>query len=1101
MNSYSVGQQLAVAAVDFDPFAGGEILLTALATESQKEIWASVRMGDDANCAYNESQILRLHGTLNIEALQVALQELVGRHESLRMTFSPDGTTLCINVNQLLAVPLVDLSGWNEQERSVQLDQLLREEVKQPFDLEHGPLFRVQLLRLSAGEHWLLMTAHHIICDGWSWSVLIPDLGKIYSALVQGEMPELEAADRFSDYALTLEENAGSEEAVATEAFWLEQFSQSIPVLDFPTDRPRPAVRTFDAAREDWTLPSSLVTALKQLGTAAGCSFMTTMLASFEVFLHRLTGQDDIVVGVPAAGQAASGHYNLVGHCVNLLPLRTTVEGQLRFSDYLKQRQSTVLNAYDHQQFTFGNLVRKLSIPRDSSRIPLVPIAFNIDQGLTGDQLPYAGLEVEFCSNPRAYENFELFINATELNGEVTLECQYNTNLFDPKTIHRRLAEFETLLTAIAANPNQTIAILPLLPEAEWQLLQAWNQTQTAYPSQSTVHELFEAQVEQSPNAVAVIFAERLGDVEHYQQLTYQELNQRSNQLAHYLQRLGVGPETRIGIYMNRSLDVIVGILGALKAGGAYVPLDPAYPAERINFMLQDTQVQIVLTQQSLAQKLPQTTPVKVCLDADWQNIVQESSSNLSKNTTADSLLYIMYTSGSTGKPKGVCIPHRGAVRLVKGNDYTSFSSDEVFLQLAPLAFDASTLEIWGALLNGARVVIFPGDQPSMDELAYVIQQYHITTLWLTAGLFHLMVDENLEALKPLRYLLAGGDVLSVPHVKKFRQQAKECRLINGYGPTENTTFTCCYPIPEPEAIGLSVPIGCPIANTQIYILDRYGQPAPIGIPGELHIGGDGLAHGYWNRPELTEAKFVPNPLSDGPERLYKTGDMVRLLPDGIVEFLGRIDQQVKIRGFRIELGEVEAALNQYPAVQSCVVVAHKKAPADERLIAYVVQNVVQNQGRSATTAELRNYLKQQLPNYMIPTNFVVLDSLPLTANGKVDRKALPELDVVRDLTESYVAPRTPTEQQVVEIWQQILQLERVGIYDNFFDLGGHSLVATQVLSRLRQKLGVDLPLRTFFEVPMVADLAERVETVCWLMKATSEPSSDTTSSYDEGEL
>ncbi len=527
MSLSPVDYQSRLTAVDFDPFADGELLLTAPATESQKEIWASVQMGDAANCAYNESQSLRLKGELDVKVFQSAVEKLVQRHEALRTTFSTDGNTLCIVASRQIEIPIIELSSLESQEQQEKLASILRQEVEQPFDLEHGPLFRAKIVKLQSQEHLAILTAHHIICDGWSWAVLMPDLGKLYSGLQQGIVPELEEPDYLSEYATLQEEEADSPEAIATEQYWLQQFADSVPVLDFPCDRPRPPLRTFNAAREDWHLSPELVANLKQLGTKLGCSFMTTILGGFEVWLHRLTGQNDLVVGIPAAGQAALGQYNLVGHCVNLLPLRSQINGEKSFSDYLQTRRSAVLDAYDHQQFTFGSLVKKLVLPRDSSRIPLVPIIFNVDQALDSARLPFIDLEVEFFSNPRAFENFELFINATESHGELILECQYNTNLFDADTIRRRMAEFETLLLGIVANPNQIIAKLPILPAVEQQLLATWNNTQTAYPQDICIHQLFETQAEKTPDAIAVVFEN--------EQISYRELNQRANQLAHYL--------------------------------------------------------------------------------------------------------------------------------------------------------------------------------------------------------------------------------------------------------------------------------------------------------------------------------------------------------------------------------------------------------------------------------------------------------------------------------------------------------------------------------------------------------------------------------------
>jgi len=644
---------------------------------------------------------------------------------------------------------------------------------------------------------------------------------------------------------------------------------------------------------------------------------------------------------------------------------------------------------------------------------------------------------------------------------------EYNTDLFDAGTISRMLKHFQTLLEGIVANPEQRLSDLSLLTQQErQQLLVEWNDTQADYPKDVCIHQLFEAQAEQTPEAVAVVFED--------EQLTYGELNRRANQVAHHLRSLDVCPDSLVGICIERSLEMVVGLLGILKAGGAYVPLDPAYPSERLAFMLEDTQVSVLLTQRPRVEKLPSHQARVVCLDTDWETLAQHSEENPKSEVMPDHLAYVMYTSGSTGKPKGVSVIHRGVVRLVKQTNYASFSTEEVFLQLAPISFDASTFEIWGSLLNGARLVVMPPHTPSLQELGQALEQYQVTTLWLTAGLFHLMVDEQIKDLKDVRQLLAGGDVLSVGHVKKVLQEIKGLKLINGYGPTENTTFTCCYPITEASLVGISVPIGRPIANTQVYLLDDHLQPVPVGVPGELYIGGDGLARGYLNRPDLTSDRFIPNPFSDKKgDRLYKTGDLARYLSDGNIEFLGRQDDQVKIRGFRIEPGEIEAVLEQHPAVQEVVVMVREDIPGNKRLVAYLVVN----QLAAPTIPKLQQFLKQKLPEYMVPSTFVLLEVLPLTPNGKIDRRALPAPDTSRPFGEgAYVAPQTPVEEMVAGIWADVLAVKEVSIHDNFFDLGGHSLLATQLISRLRDTFGVEFPLRGLFESPTVASLSERLE-------------------------
>ncbi|MDZ8029617.1 non-ribosomal peptide synthetase [Nostoc sp. DedSLP04] len=617
---------------------------------------------------------------------------------------------------------------------------------------------------------------------------------------------------------------------------------------------------------------------------------------------------------------------------------------------------------------------------------------------------------------------------------------------------------------------------LPILKESEYNLLIEWNHTQTDYPQQASIHQLFEAQVEKTPDAVALIF--------NNQYLTYRDLNNRANQLAKHLRSLGVGTEILVGICIERSLEMVVALLAILKAGGAYVPLDPGYPQERLAFMLSDTQVSVLLTQKELVTKLPTHTAFVICLDADWNTIAQNSKDNLSTIVTADNLAYVMYTSGSTGTPKGVSVIHRGVVRLVKETNYAQLTPEEVILQLAPISFDASTFEIWGCLLNGGRLVIYPPNTPSLEELGQIIQQYQVTTLWLTAGLFHLIVDEKIDALKSLRQLLAGGDVLSVPHVQKFLQTVENCQLINGYGPTENTTFTCCHPITAPLQPDVSISIGRPIANTQVYILDKNLQSVSIGEAGELYIGGDGLARGYLNRPDLTAEKFISHSFDCNlATRLYKTGDLARYLPDGNIEFLGRIDNQVKIRGFRIELGEIEREIAQHPDVREIVVLARQDEAGEKQLTAYIVPHY--NSGY--THNKLRSFLQQRLPNYMVPSAFVMLESLPLTANGKVDRHKLPAPSRERpQLEQAYIAAQTDLERLLAGILSELLKIDRVGIDDNFFDLGATSISILQVAARIKQELGIELPAVKLFQYSTIGSLANYLDS-----NQNSQPSSD----------
>jgi len=654
---------------------------------------------------------------------------------------------------------------------------------------------------------------------------------------------------------------------------------------------------------------------------------------------------------------------------------------------------------------------------------------------------------------------FDLLLVVTETKEGLLAGLEYNRDLFEPTTIQRMLGHFQTLLESIAADPGLPLSDLSLLTSAERsQLLVGWNDTATSYPRNKTIPQLFQEQVEQRPDAVAVVFG--------HERLTYAELNTRANQLARRLRKSGVGPDVLVAVCLERSCELIIALLGILKAGGAYVAFDPTYPRERLASMLADVQAPVLLTMESLLGRLPDSSaspsPSVLCLDANWKAISRESKENPRPNATPESLAYVSFTSGSTGRPKGVCIPHRGVVRLVRETNYTTVSPADVFLQLAPIPFDASTFEIWGALLNGARLVMFPPHTPSVTELGEAIQQFGVTKLWLSSGLFNEMVDAQLSSLRKLRQLLAGGDVLSLPHVRKALENLNGCHLINCYGPTENTTFTCFHRISAASLPHTSIPIGRPVSNTKIDVVDERLQPVPIGVPGELLIGGDGLARGYLKRPELTTEKFVPNPFSSEPEaRLYKTGDLVRYLPDGTLEFLGRIDQQVKIRGFRVELGEIESVLEDHPAVRQCVVTARPDGAGQKQLAAYFVPE----RKPTPTAAELRVFLKRKLPDYMLPTFFMPLNALPLTRNGKVNRAALPTPEADKSgAQKKQTVPRDALEAQLTRIWERVLGIHPIGVTDHFFDLGGHSLLAVRLIAQIEKAFGKRLSVASVFQ-------------------------------------
>ncbi|MEG3938620.1 amino acid adenylation domain-containing protein [Microcoleus sp. S36b_A3] len=1050
--------------VEFDPFVGGELVGCISATEAQKEIWISAQMEDDANCAYNESMSLRLVGNLDLEALRYSIQELVARHEALRLTFSPNGTILCIAASCEIDIPLIDLSMMSDS--PTQFAQLQQQEVGQSFDLVRGPLFRAKIVKLQGQEYIVMLTAHHIICDGWSWGVLLPDLGVLYSARKQGVVANLSESIRFSEYAFLQEQEADSSEMKADEAYWLKQFSSSPPILDLPTDRPRPPLRTYKAAREDWPLDAALVKNLKRLGAKSGCSFLTTMLAAFEILLSDLCGQDDLVVGMPAAGQSVSGCTQLVGHCVSLLPLRTHIEREKSFIDYLRNRRSLVLDAYEHQKISFGSLLKTLTLPRDSSRIPLVSVVFNLDMGLKSEQLTFDGLQVEYFSNPRSSENFELFINALESGGKLVLECQYNTTLFDAETVRRHLAEFEQLLLSIVADPTQPLWQLALLPAAEQQLLATWNNTQKPYPENQCLHQLFEAQVERTPEAVALVFGTG--------RLTYRELNTKANQLAHYLQKLGVGPDVLVGICLERSLDLIVALFGILKAGGAYVPLDPAYPQERIEFMLSDAQVAVLLTQEKLLAEIPKSDAHPVCLDKDGNAIADQKSENPIDHCSPANLVYILYTSGSTGRPKGVAIEHHSPVALVDWAQ-TVFTPEQLTGVLAStsICFDLSVFEIFLPLSCGGKVILAENalHLPTLPAAGEVTLINTVPTA--IAELLKMGIPKQVNTVN------LAGEPLSNQLAQQLYQQNIQY-VFNLYGPSEDTTYST-YALVE-IGTNKSPAIGKPIANTQIYILDSHLQQVPIGSSGEIYISGAGLARCYLNRPDLTAEKFIPNPIGEKfhtTNRVYKTGDLGRYLPDGNIEYIGRIDNQVKIRGFRIELGEIEAVLADQQLVKTVAVIAREDRPGDRRLVAYLVLNQtnVNTEQKQALVQSWRNGIQHKLPEYMMPAAFVILESMPLTPNGKVDRRALPAAPstLETETESSFVAPSNSVEEAIASIWCEVMGIERIGIHQNFFELGGHSLMAGQIVFRLGNQLSVDLSLRTLFLAPTIAGLATEV--------------------------
>ena len=1013
------------------------------ATEAQQEIWASVQMGDDANCAYNESVSLTLRGMLDVRSLREALALTIQRHEALRMTFSADGRMLHVALALEIDVPALDWSGLAEEARAGKLAEHLKRDVETPFDLERGPLVRAAILRLGLDEWRLVLTVHHIVCDGWAIDVVVRDLAEFYAGRCVGVTPNLGHADGFSAYAGELAQQVDSAEMAAHEDFWIKQFADGAPELDFPTDRPRPTLRSFDAARLDVPLAPVLVEAVKRVAADSGCTFVSVMLAAFEVWLHRLSGQDDIVVGLPAAGQSVVGAAGLVGHCVSLLPLRSRVAWDEPFRTYARRTRGILLDAYDHQAITFGRLVRRLKLTRDASRIPLVPIVFNIDQGIPLDTLDFAGLKLEFVANPRRYENFEMFVNLSPRGGgSFVFECTFNTNLFDEDTIGRRMAGLMAMLEGITRDPGQAVGVLPVMAAAERErVLVEWNSTGLDYERGTALHRLFEQQVAKTPGVEALCVGT--------ERVSYAELNRAANRLAHRLQRLGVGPDVLVGVCLERRVTLIVALLGVLKAGGAYVAMDPAYPKDRLAYILSDSGARIVVTEKAVGEKVTAEGVRIVAMDDAAQALDKESEGNPVSEVGADRLAYVLYTSGSTGKPKGVAIEHRGPLALLAWarRVYTAEELSGV-LAATSVCFDLSVFEIFLPLTTGGRVIL-ADNATALPTLPAAGEVTLVNTV--PSAIAELLRENGLPA--SVQTVNLAGEVLTPALADAVYARAHVRKVYDLYGPTEDTTYSTWTLRRQggPETIGR------PIANTSAYVLDARREPVPIGVPGELYLGGEGLARGYLHRDELTAERFVVNPIAGATHaRLYRSGDQARFTVDGNLEYMGRLDRQVKLRGFRIELGEIEAVLQTQAAVAQSAVLVREDTPGDPLLVAYVVPRQA---GALPTATELRRFLRAWLPDFMIPQFFVELEKLPMTPNGKIDRKALPAPRRAGAAREA-VEPRTDAEKMVAAVWREVLKVERVGIRDNFFDLGGHSLLAIQAVARLHVEAGVRLSPR-----------------------------------------
>jgi amino acid adenylation domain-containing protein len=1043
------------------PITGAERTSPLPLSSAQARLWFLDRM-QPGSAFYNLSSALRLRGSLDRAALERALGEIVRRHESLRTTFGEaDGLPVQVVAPfggfalEVEHRPDLVLSGHGAEVR-----RAATEDAARPFDLYAGPLFRARLLCFGADDHALLISMHHAVSDGWSMEIFFRELSTLYDAFREGrESPLPEPPVQYADYAAWERESLGDERVERQLAWWKERMEGAPALLELPADHPRPAVQSYRGARERIDLPAGLFESLRSLGRREGATLHIVLLGAFQVLLGKYAGTDDVVVGSPVAGRTRPEVEEVIGFFVNTLPLRTDLSGNPTFREVLRRVREATLAAYERQDVPFERLVDELAPERSLGYAPVVQAMFAVaDDDALRPRL--AGVRAEAVEPEQATSKFDLLLEFGTSADGLRAVLEYATDLFEPRTIRRMLGHLRRVLEQAAADADVRLADVDLLGAAErgW-VVEAWNRTAAEYPADRCIHRLFEEQAAIRSDAVAVVFGG--------EKLTYGELNDRANRLAHHLRRLGVAPESRVGICVERGPEMVVAMLAALKAGGAYVPLDPAYPAERLALMVDDAALAAVVTRGSLHAALPAGVPL-VSVDGDAARIAAGSAADPPGGAAADSLAYVIYTSGSTGTPKGVAVDHRAVVRLVRSTDYVRLGPGSRVAQASNACFDAATFEVWGALLNGATLVGVEKEVAvSPPDLARELRARGVDTLFLTTALFNQVAREAPHAFGSLTRLLFGGEAVDPAAVRAVLAAGPPRHLLHVYGPTENTTFSTWHRVASVGAGARTVPIGRAIAHSTAFVLDGALRPVPVLVAGELYLGGDGVARGYLRRPALTAERFVPDPFSGTPgARMYRTGDRVRWLADGTLGYLGRLDQQVKIRGFRVEPGEVEAALRAHGAVREAAVVVREDEPGEKRLVAYVA-------GETDADA-LRAHLRRGLPEYMLPAAFVVLGALPLNRNGKVDRRALPAPDLSTS-EGRYVAPATPDERALAGIWAEVLRLERVGVRDNFFDLGGNSLLATRVVSRACRQCGAEVTVRCLFEEPTISGLARRV--------------------------
>ncbi len=1037
---------------------------------AQESIWFLDQLEPDS-ALYNMPAGFRIRGPLDVNVMRKAMDEIVRRHEPLRTNIVPrDGKPAQLMANRsALEMPLVDLSGLPEPERSAQANRFMDNFACRPFNLASDLLLRCAVLRLGKNEHWLLFSLHHIAADNWSFGVMFDELSRLYEAFAEGKPSPLPALPmRYSEYAARQRQRVDSQEIEVQVNYWKQQLAGDLPLLELPADFPRPPRQTFAGNRVFFTLPPILIGALQDLSRGEKTTLFTALLAAFQALLHRLSRQETILVGSPVGARSQVETEKLVGYFLNTVVLRADFPETLTFQNLLRQTRDRVLGALSHQDVPLEKLVEALKVQRSPGHNPLFQALFQLLPGAPpAPRLP--GSEVEPIPMDTGVAKFDITLSLTGQEGGLLGEWEYNTALFKAETIHCMAAQYLTLLEGIVNHPEATVTTLPLLTEEEKErIIIEWNQTTAEFPEEITVPELFEKQVAATPDAVALVFEGR--------EMTFRELNRRANQVAHALRKMKVAPDTLVGICMEPCLEMVVAIHGVLKAGAAYVPFDPSNPADRLKYLVDDARVPVVLAQARHAGIIPEKSATVFCLDRDWDAFEQESAENPERVAKGRNLAYVIYTSGSTGQPKGVMISHTAICNhLFWFQREFPLSEKDRILQKTVFSFDASVWEFLAPPCFGARLYLArPEAHRDPEQLTAFIAANQITFLQLVPSQLAALVQEpGLAQCRCLRRITCGGEALAAEVARKCKALLPDTVLANQYGPTEATIDATCHVWTGNEPDYGIVTIGKPIANAQAYILDPQFQPVPVGVAGELCIGGRGLARGYWNRPELTAEKFVPHPFSKDPDdRIYRTGDLARYLPDGNIAFIGRLDHQVKLRGFRIELGEIETALRQLPNVREAVVVVRDEPNGNRRLAGYIVP--VQEPPPEAS--KVRAALRQKLPDYMVPAVIVPLKALPLTPNLKVDRAALPAPEETGFDEPTRVAPQTPIQETLAAIWREVLGVGSVGIHDNFFELGGHSLLATQVVSRIRKHGHDAVNLRDLFEAPTIADLSAIIE-------------------------